>query len=357
VRPAVRVLAIGAFGALAALMFDAFIPAQTPAGRMLLIDVGSRALGGRVDGSATATAVVGLGALGALAYAYGGFRELGGGGAVRMGAAWGLVLAVLVSPFVLPLAARVLPRGEVAPAFALVSEWTGAFLVYGIVLGVLLGRMRTPLSASVVGLVLLCLGACRGPTSEPGRPRELLAGSASGLPMTVSDLAAGRTVFVERCTSCHGDGGRGDGPEAALLVDALPDFTDRAYMELQVPAYYAEAIRMGVPGRAMPRFDHVLTDTQRWDAALYAWSLGAPQGAVGAGADLYRASCQRCHGAHDARADGALLGGAAVAGMSRASVRARIRTAHSPGIELTDDQLAAVAEYLYSALYDEMPDG
>lgn len=59
---------------------------------------------------------------------------------------------------------------------------------------------------------------------------------------------AGRRVYVVHCARCHGDNGKGDGSDAALLKPTPPSFA-----ELR-PSYAAAArvIADGVPGSAMP---------------------------------------------------------------------------------------------------------
>ena len=49
----------------------------------------------------------------------------------------------------------------------------------------------------------------------------LLAGAASA----AGDAAAGKATFTTLCVSCHGAGGKGDGPVGAMLQPPPRDFT------------------------------------------------------------------------------------------------------------------------------------
>jgi mono/diheme cytochrome c family protein len=40
-----------------------------------------------------------------------------------------------------------------------------------------------------------------------------------------ADAAAGKTIFTTNCASCHGEGGKGDGPVGAALQPPPRDFT------------------------------------------------------------------------------------------------------------------------------------
>ncbi|MCA9605499.1 MAG: c-type cytochrome [Myxococcales bacterium] len=53
---------------------------------------------------------------------------------------------------------------------------------------------------------------------------------------------AAAALFDVRCSSCHGSGGQGDGPEAP---SAMPDFTTPTYQAGTTDADIARAIRMG----------------------------------------------------------------------------------------------------------------
>jgi mono/diheme cytochrome c family protein len=48
-------------------------------------------------------------------------------------------------------------------------------------------------------------------------PPDKPVGGHAAIPQDAPDMAAGRAVFLQRCASCHGVDGRGDGPAGKYL--------------------------------------------------------------------------------------------------------------------------------------------
>jgi cytochrome c oxidase cbb3-type subunit III len=66
-------------------------------------------------------------------------------------------------------------------------------------------------------------------------------------------LVEGRTLFLERCVSCHGASGRGDGPIAKGLAGPPPgDLTDAEWKHGDQPAQVLAVLTKGVQDTAMP---------------------------------------------------------------------------------------------------------
>jgi mono/diheme cytochrome c family protein len=115
-------------------------------------------------------------------------------------------------------------------------------------------------------------------------------------------LAAGVTLFAEQCVACHGADGLG-----TTLAPALNDplVREKTTEELE------RTIRLGVPGTLMSSWEKSLADEQIASALalITRWEV-VPAGAIPApsqpipvteeslvlGAELYTASCSRCHG-------------------------------------------------------------
>ena len=86
------------------------------------------------------------------------------------------------------------------------------------------------------------------------------------------DLANGKKIYRNKCMSCHGKQGGGDGQLAPNLKVAPTDFLDDELMK-QVSAFQAfNTIRLGIEGTSMRSFKE-LSDKEIWDLAFYIKSL------------------------------------------------------------------------------------
>jgi mono/diheme cytochrome c family protein len=84
------------------------------------------------------------------------------------------------------------------------------------------------------------------------------------------DAAQARSLYREKCASCHGDTGKGDGDDAPLWGPKPTDFTS-ARLASQSDGELFYKISQG--RRPMPGFRNRLTDRQRWELVLYLRSL------------------------------------------------------------------------------------
>jgi mono/diheme cytochrome c family protein len=77
--------------------------------------------------------------------------------------------------------------------------------------------------------------------------------------LTPSDalVAKGKTLFAVNCASCHGTGGRGDGPAAAALNPKPRNFTETYWRYGGGPARIVQTITNGSPGTAMAAFPSI----------------------------------------------------------------------------------------------------
>jgi putative copper resistance protein D len=93
------------------------------------------------------------------------------------------------------------------------------------------------------------------------------------VPFTVTSIVSGTAVYAERCATCHGRSGGGDGPAAARLP--------RPPADLRAPHTGQHTagdlfwwVTHGIPRGAMPGFANALTEEQRWDVINYVRLLG-----------------------------------------------------------------------------------
>ncbi len=80
---------------------------------------------------------------------------------------------------------------------------------------------------------------------------------------TEDSILAGRMLFQQNCRVCHGDTGRGDGPQAAQLDPSPTDF--RLHLPLHTDPQFFAFIANGFPGSAMPAWREQFSDEEIWN--------------------------------------------------------------------------------------------
>jgi mono/diheme cytochrome c family protein len=85
------------------------------------------------------------------------------------------------------------------------------------------------------------------------------------------DLEKGKSIYVARCQSCHGEGGKGDGPAARALPKKPKDFSDAAYWTATDEKQLRLFITEGKPGTIMRGFP--MPDDQLAILVLYLQSM------------------------------------------------------------------------------------
>ncbi len=82
------------------------------------------------------------------------------------------------------------------------------------------------------------------------------------VPPSESALNSARNDFREQCARCHGETGKGDGPERKLYAPAPSDLTDARRLGGISDGELFYKITHG--RRPMPAFQAILTDEKRW---------------------------------------------------------------------------------------------
>jgi mono/diheme cytochrome c family protein len=95
--------------------------------------------------------------------------------------------------------------------------------------------------------------------------------------LVAGDVAAGRALYQQYCSMCHGPQGKGNGPAAAAMNPKPRDHTDGPYMNALSDAHLTKVIREG--GAAvrlsplMPAWKETLSSQQMADIIAYLRTL------------------------------------------------------------------------------------
>jgi mono/diheme cytochrome c family protein len=111
------------------------------------------------------------------------------------------------------------------------------------------------------------------------------AGLTNPVPADEESLARGAGIYELHCTTCHGEGGMGDGP-AGQQLDPPPAAVAHTSRMLGDDYLFWRVSEGGAhePFRsAMPSWQDVLDDTDRWDVINYVRALGSGQAVPGRG--------------------------------------------------------------------------
>ncbi len=89
-------------------------------------------------------------------------------------------------------------------------------------------------------------------------------------------LTSGKKIFTESCVTCHGTGGKGDGPAAASLKQKPADFTDAEHSKFYSDQGRIYLIKKGSAGTAMPAWENLLSQKDIRSVYAYIRSLRMP---------------------------------------------------------------------------------
>lgn len=131
---------------------------------------------------------------------------------------------------------------------------------------------------SILVLSSVLLAACGGGAATPAvpEPPAEYAGKTNPLANLPEAAAAGETLFAERCSSCHGPEGAGDGPAAASL-DPKPTNLKANVADLKDDFLFWRIMDGGAMepfNSSMPAHKGILTDDQVWQLITFLRTLG-----------------------------------------------------------------------------------
>jgi mono/diheme cytochrome c family protein len=137
-------------------------------------------------------------------------------------------------------------------------------------------NLKTRKILFVLVLVLICivLAYSAWQQNRPWVVPEEFKKLKNPLPATDSNLKAARGLYLDECAQCHGERGKGDGPEAAMHYPPPADITDAQRMKTVTDGEIFYQISEG--RRPMPSFKKRLSEDQRWELVLLVRSFAAP---------------------------------------------------------------------------------
>ena len=137
----------------------------------------------------------------------------------------------------------------------------------------------------------------RPPTQAPAGSGDTGQTVSVALPAGLADLAAGKSIYTEKCQPCHGEGGQGDGPDAANLPNPVAKLGDPSLARQARPFDWYQTATVGNLQKFMPGFKS-LDDNARWNVIGYALTLSVTAEELQQGRGLYTENCVGCHGAN-----------------------------------------------------------
>lgn len=109
------------------------------------------------------------------------------------------------------------------------------------------------------------------------------------------DIENGARIFSERCVECHGVAG--DGRGALVLAGSVEpplDMTGQPQVAEKSPLLWFEIITEGRIANLMPPWENALSEQERWDVALYSYTLAYNEELLALGERIWREQCGDC---------------------------------------------------------------
>ncbi len=134
------------------------------------------------------------------------------------------------------------------------------------------------LAGAIVGALAIAAACVSAPTpvnsQKIGNPTAV---AVNPYPGDGASINRGALLFGRYCTACHGDTGRGNGPEARTANFRPADLT-RSQMQTKSDGNLFTTI---TDGRGyMPSWGHLLSEQQRWDLINYIRTLAKSNAAA-----------------------------------------------------------------------------
>lgn len=170
-------------------------------------------------------------------------------------------------------------------------------------------------------------------------------------PPQAPNVESGKLIYAEKCAACHGETGLGDGEQGIQLGVSVPAF---GLPEVARPATLAEwytVVTRGRMDRLMPPFAS-LNDQERWDVAAYAMTLHSTEEQLAKGKEIFETECADC--STDFFKDQSKMSALNEVDLARI-VKQGNESVPAFGVDLSEDDMWAVAVYLRSLSFDTSP--
>lgn len=139
-------------------------------------------------------------------------------------------------------------------------------------------KTRKILFVSLLALICIALVYAAFQRDKPWVVPEEVKKLKNPVSPSEPTLKAARGIYMDECAQCHGEHGKGDGPEAMMHDPPPADITDASHMNTVTDGEIFYQISEG--RKPMPSFKKRLTEDQRWSLVLLVRSL-APVPAAG----------------------------------------------------------------------------
>lgn len=133
-------------------------------------------------------------------------------------------------------------------------------------------RLRKLLFVSILVLIVAVAAVAIYQSNHWKIPEEAKL-RKNPVPLSAAALESARVIYTDKCANCHGETGRGDGPDARSYYPMPASLADAARMNRVTDGEIFYQISEG--RKPMPSFKKRLSEEQRWQLVLFVRSLAA----------------------------------------------------------------------------------
>ncbi len=132
-------------------------------------------------------------------------------------------------------------------------------------------KTRKILFASLLAVICIVMAYAAFQKDRPWVVPEEAKKLKNPLSSSDSILRGAKAIYMDECAQCHGERGKGDGPESMMHSLAPADLTDAGHMNGITDGEIFYQISEG--RKPMPSFKKRLTEEERWGLVLFVRSF------------------------------------------------------------------------------------